>query len=69
MNIRPEHIKLTERQIKAIAALWDATDEFAQTTPYWDRDWQEQQTALIAAREEMCRCFPPDHPVQTRMLI
>ena len=54
--------KLTKDQIKAIAALWDASDAFAEDTESEFADTVDQHW-LIAARNMMGSAFPPEHPI------
>lgn len=56
---------LTQDQIKAIAALWDASNSFAEDAES-DFTNTEEQHALIAARDMMGQAFPPCHPVYAR---
>ena len=51
---------ISDKQLLAIARLWDATDPFVEEAEYGGCD----QTKLIAARDAMGEAFPADHPLR-----
>lgn len=55
-------MNLTESQLNAVRALWDATDPFAEDV---DSPWADtpEQDRLIAARDAMGSAFDGTHPI------